>query len=176
MTLIGSVTVGTAAASVSFDNIPATYNQIVIVGTKLTCEDFAQRSLHIRFNNSSSNEYAYSFFGIGTTTSISVSRSTAFTSQIFVSNVLGANTEEAEGWFYGTVVSYTGSDHKLLKLDSARYTGSGTAYTGRMETLRTGWGSWNGTASISRIDFVSASGTAAGEGIGVGSEFYVYGI
>ena len=57
--LIASTTVGTATATVDFTSIPATFTDLVLVGSPTTTLD--GRDLRIRFNSDTGTNYSYTY-------------------------------------------------------------------------------------------------------------------
>lgn len=137
--VIAETELGSAASTITFSSIPATYrNLLLVVHSKGATSD--TDALLVRFNNDSGGNYSYqklSVVGAGA----SGARSTAQTS---------------------ISLSYAGGDHEIwipayrqtTHIKSMRSTGG---YRNTTPELQEAWGVWNSTAAITRIDLICGS-------------------
>jgi hypothetical protein len=158
---IATTTLGTAAATITFSSIPATYTDLRLV--------FVERStantpdLRLRFNNDTATNYSNTgLFGDGSTANSY--RQTSFSSIILefgsvtVTNATTPTLREVD------VFSYAGSTNKTaLVKTSGDLNGSGG--TGVAVGL------WRNTAAINRIDLSLTSDSFA-----IGTTATLYGI
>jgi hypothetical protein len=138
---IATTTLGSAAASITFSSIPATYTdlRVVIVGNT---SNSTQAQSWLRFNSDSTNLYSSTWiYGDGSTAgSIRVSSQTQMRGQI----LNGGSTAMGLGIY--DIFSYAGSTNKTVLTDvSADANGSG-----RVDRMV---GLWRSTSAINAIEF-----------------------
>jgi hypothetical protein len=141
---IATTTLGTAAASITFSSIPATYTdlRLVLVGKSSTAQYF-----RVRFNSDTATNYSHTMLGGDGATAISV-RATS--------------TTGIELYGYGDQPS---SQFSLTTLDIFSYAGSTnktTLATLQSDTNGAGWvqrivGLWRNTAAITSVTLVMNS-------------------
>jgi hypothetical protein len=144
---IATTTLGSAAATITFSSIPATYTdlRVVGVGTFSTSGDFAG----LRFNlDAGSNYSATQLQGNGTAAS-----STRWTSQdnIYLSDLTGSSSTTIPQLIEIDVFSYAGSTNKTALVSCAGdRNGSGVVirYVGL----------WRNTAAITSVRLMMPSG------------------
>jgi len=163
-TLINSNVLTSAAASVTFSAIPATYTDLVLKWSARESAASTERDLTVRFNNDSSTLYSNRWIG-GDGSSASSSNVSTFANFFLGSYTPGANATSntfSNGELY--LPSYTVSQNKPVSFFNALETNSATAW------LRADAGLYRSTTAISRIDFIAVSNFVSG------SSFYLYGI
>ena len=159
-TLISSITVGAAVASVEFTSIPSTYTDVVVVGSCRLARATNGGQLNVNFNGSSANLSGKDLYGNGSTTSSNSSGSE-------VALVPGANTTASTfSNFQLYVPNYAGSTNKSWSSDFTSENNATAGYDGFVAGL------WSSTAAINAIKFLD---NGAGN-IDVNSTFYLYGV
>ena len=154
---IATTTLGSAAASISFTSIPATFTdlRIVYVGAG-TWTDYPA----MRFNSDSSSNYSWTYVsGNG-----SAAQSGRFTNQTEFYPNIGAVSPELITY---DIFSYAGSTYKTtLWNEVADKNGSGT--------ISPKVGLWRSTSAITRIDILGLYGSS--NLLGAGTTATLYGI
>lgn len=159
---IATTTLGSAAATITFSSIPATYTdlRLVIIGTATTNGDYAQ----LRFNSDTATNYASAKL-IGNGTTASSGGNYAVTGMDFwgFSGTTGiSNTIPSMGT--ADIFSYAGFTNKTVLMSNAiDKNGSGAV------SRQTGM--WRGTSQINTIDIVNRLSTFA-----AGTTATLYGI
>jgi hypothetical protein len=153
---IATTTLGTAASTITFSSIPATYTdlRLVFVGTSATSTNFT-----VRFNNDSGTNYSWTYLsGTG-----AAAQAGSFTSQTeFYPNVSVQTTPQMHTV---DVFSYAGSTNKTaLSEEIADKNGSGRV--SRFAIL------WRNTAAINRIDIIALYGSTNTYAIGTTATLY----
>jgi hypothetical protein len=150
----------TAAASVEFTSIPATYTDlIVLVSCRLT-RSVNGGQLNVNFNSSSSDLTGRYIYTNG-------SSITNGTNAGLVALVPGSTTTaNTFSNFQLYVPNYAGSNNKSWTSDFGSENNSTTGFTGMVAGL------WSQTAAITAIKFVDSG---AGN-LEIDSSFYLYGI
>lgn len=162
---IASATGTGSAATITFDNIPGTYQHLQIRWNGRTALADTRQELQLRFNNSSTAVYDYhGLYGDGASVDASAERSVGgsfglvgwTTAANAASNIMGVGLIDIHDYASTTknttVRSYSGHD----------LNGSG-----RVILVSTGW---RNTAAITRIDLI------AGNNFTTNSTFSLYGI
>jgi hypothetical protein len=154
-TPLATVTLGSAAASVTFSSIPATYRDLILVTDTLASSN--SLVLRLRFNADSGSNYSRVFmYGdgasaiSGTSTDSAANLSNVFTSDRSITKV--------------QIMDYSATDkHKtlLVRWDTARTGGFALAQATR----------WANTAAITSIEVLQDSGT-----ISAASRIDLYGV
>ena len=155
MTLIQE-TVANADSSISFTSIAGTYKQLYLQWSGLYCSTNAT-TFNVRFNNSSSSEYAYQTFGAYNTTV----RNLQGTSTVFYFPI-GAMGEACDLTnLYERSAGYILIDNYASSTKTKFATGFRTQYfnAGLGEQLRD-WSNvvWNNTNAITSVDIVRTAG------------------
>lgn len=154
-TPIASITLGAAVASVSFDNIPQTYTDLILVynGTS------AVTNLPIRFNSDTGSNYSYTrFFGDGSAGSSD--RESNITYGVYA---IGSSAETIATIH---INNYSNTTTNKTLLGRGSYITSG--YVSMFASL------WRSTAAITSITLGGNTGFSTN--FSVGSTFNLYGI
>ena len=139
---IASTTLGSAATTITFSSIPATYTdlRVVWVGTTSSAADIT-----LRYNNDSASNYSQTYLD-GTGTSAISGRLTSQTSIYLFPN--GGTSTTIPSLYAFDVFSYAGSTYKtMLQESSGDKNGSGG--------VDRSVGLWRSTSAITRIDLLS---------------------
>jgi hypothetical protein len=153
-TPLANVTLGTAAASVTFSSIPATYRDlIVVVAPIMTTNDVG---FNIRFNSDTGANYSYVLArGLANVTPV---QSQSYSSQ---TEIFGAGFSLGQGTSSPTtvllnVMDYSATDkHKTILNRFGTRRDNGDSEVGMLA------GRWSNTAAISTILLVTGSSTFA---------------
>ena len=157
---ISSITVGTAVASVEFTSIPATFTDVLVLGSCRLVRATNGGALNVNFNGSSANLSGKDLWGNGSTTSSNSSGAQ-------VALIPGANTSASVfSNFQLYVPNYAGSANKSWSSDFTSENNATAGYDGFVAGL------WSSTAAITAIKFLD---NGAGN-IDVNSTFYLYGV
>ena len=158
--LITTITVGTAVASVEFTSIPATFTDVLVLGSCRLTRATNGGQLNVNFNGSSANFTGIDLWGNGSTVSTNSSGAE-------VALVPGANTTASTfSNFQLYVPNYAGSTNKSFSSDFVSENNATAGYDGFVAGL------WSQTAAITAIKFLD-------NGVGnidVNSTFYLYGV
>lgn len=159
-TLISTITVSSAVASVEFSSIPSTYTDVLVVGSCRLARATNGGALNVNFNGVSTNLTEKNMWGTGS--------ATASGSDVgLVALVPGANTTaNTFSNFQLYVSNYAGSANKSWSSDFVSENNATAGYDGLINGL------WSSTAAINAIKFLD---NGAGN-IDVNSTFYLYGI
>jgi hypothetical protein len=150
-TQIGSaVVVGSGgASSIDFTSIPATYTDLVIVGSlRCTASGGSSEIVLIQFNGSSANLSDRMIYGTGTAVA-SINSSTQVRGWINA-NVATANTFGSIAYY---IPNYAGSTYKSISIDSTGEVND----PANISALTAGL--WSNTAAITSFTLVPAGGT-----------------
>ena len=159
MKLIAKQTLGSSAATVTFDSIPGTgYTDLVFYITAR--RDAAATDLLLLFNTSGGTYTTRLLYGTG---SSALSATPARNCGIVCANTDTANTF-ASNWVY--IPNYAGSTAKSWSSEGATENNGTTAY------ITASAGVWDQTAAITKVDFTNNGG---GNFVS-GSSFFLYGI
>jgi len=145
---IATTTLSSAASSVTFSSIPATYTDLVLVVTGLFTSSGGNS--RIRFNGDTGTNYSNTRLQ-GDGTSASSNRST---SQAFLRLDYDGNSSTVPNMTRTNIFSYAGSTNKTCLIESSEdKNGSGS-------TVRT-VGLWRDTSAITSIEVLMSSSTFA---------------
>jgi len=164
---ISTQTIGTAVATVTFDSIPQTYTDLVLVSSTYYSASVAMR---VRFNNDSATNYGYTVLGGSNAAPGNGSYSARDTNSSSI-NLLAyyAGTNSNANIFAPTVatfMNYSNSTTYKTLLSRSYAQDNGTGKDAELFA-----GVWRSTAAITRVDLLTSSGNFA-----VGSTFTLYGI
>lgn len=151
---ISTIDVTTSPTSVTFSNIPATYTDLILVGSVKV----QGLSLFIRFNSDSGSNYSYAELR-GATSTVSSTKSTGSTWGRFL-----YGNEEEFSLAISHIFDYAGSNFKTLVGSSYNNKGSAGAVAKHIST-------WRSTSAITSLSL--HAGTT---GIILGGTITLYGI
>ena len=157
---IATTTLGSAAASIDFTSIAATYTdlRIVLVATS----SVNGRNLYLRFNSDSATNYSNTYLvGTGATT---VSGTTTSAAQINCTLGTVAISSTVPHLFAIDVFSYAGSTNKTALISTSQDR-SGTGSVGNVVGL------WRSTSAITAVNLLPQSDNFA-----IGTTATLYGI
>lgn len=166
MKLIAKQTLGSATATVTFDSIPGTYTDLILVcSTRSARGTFYADDVRLRFNNNSTGYSDRVLQGNASqATSYANSSAAQITAGYSTTSVSTANTFASTNIY---VPNYAGSTNKSTSSESVVEHNSGTAN----ETyIIASAGLWANTAAVTRIDLFGVANFAAS------SSFFLYGI
>lgn len=167
MKLIGSQTLGSSTSSVSFSSIPATFTDLLLIGSARS--DRASNvvdDVYFQFNSDAgSNMTSRTLTGNGATAS---SSSTSAAQKLAASSLATAATATASTFasWEMYVPNYAGSTNKSFSITNGHETNATTAYITAIAGL------WSQTAAITTIAISPVNGT----NFVSGSSFFLYGI
>jgi len=157
--LIASQTLGSAAASITFSSIAASWTdlRIVLVGQHAT----SSVNLFMRYNSDTATNYSVTYlYGDGSSATSATS-----TSQTYLLMTAGGNlTSTVPELFTVDIFSYNGSTYKTCLMTSSEDR-NGTGYVERFVGL------WRSTSAITSVTFALSSGNFA-----IGTTANLYGI
>lgn len=156
---IATTTLGTAASSITFSSIAASWTDLKLV---FVVQNSVSNTLNLRLNNDSSSAYSYTQLG-GDGSSIYSARSNN-QNQIQIGYGSGMPTSPNWGLYSFNIFSYTGSVNKTI------YTEMSVDKNGSGETNRN-VGVWLSTSTVNRIDLLANAGSFA-----IGTTATLYGI
>jgi hypothetical protein len=162
--LIAKATLGSAASTIDFDNIPGTYTDLLFTLSARSPDGTTNRRILGSFNNSSANFTLRLIYSEGVNV-YSGTRDSYGDNQLgyIPGGTTAANTF---GVFDLYIPNYTGSTNKSMSVTAVSEDNATTAFT----TLTAGL--WSQTAAITRVTFsVSNASTFA-----TGTTAYLYGI
>ena len=136
--LIATTTVSTAtAANITFSNIPATYDDLVILASLRSTRTGNPADIRAQFNGSTTNETARRLFGDG-------ANAYSDTSLASLGNAAGqtANTFSSHHFY---IPNYRLSNNKSFLLDSVTENNGTTAYAAMSAYL------WSDTSTITSV-------------------------
>jgi hypothetical protein len=155
---IASTTLGSNTATVTFDNIPGTYTDLILVG-RFGIQSGNQTELYVRFNSDSGSNYSHTaLFGGGS--SAASNRASSASLGILVST----SDSSAVSTFSAQVMSYPNTNVNKTVL---------SAYAAPGRDVGRTVGLWRSTSAITRIDI---SRNASSNDVVSGSTFALYGI
>ena len=147
---IATTTLGSAASTITFNSIPATYTNLRLV---LVCKMTANAGVYVRFNNDNTSTYSWvGLYGDGTSAASYRATDTAgfaFGPAAFRSNEWGMGTFD--------VFSYTGSTYKTSLVNQSNDS-NGAGYSSSIVSL------WPITSAITRIDLINQAATTFAAG------------
>lgn len=157
--LISSTTLGSAASSVTFSSIPATYTDLILISVA-TNTNSNGTGLGIRFNSDTATNYSKLYlYGDGTS---AVSGRNANQTSISISN-MDVTTAE-----FGTAVTHIQNYSNSTTYKTLLSRGGATT-SGNLVIFYTG--TWRSTAAISTITLLPDAGN-----LNANSTFTLYGI
>ena len=157
---IASQTLGSATATITFDNIGATWTDLVLVtDSKRSVGTTGGADFAIRFNNDSGGNYSATYVQ-GNGSSASSGRASSQTSMLYFA------TAETSATGNGVSITHICSYANTNVFKTVLSAGSAP-----MEFVRRHVGLWRSTAAVTRVDAVSLSGDFKS-----GSTFALYGI
>jgi hypothetical protein len=159
---IASITLVSAAASVTFSGLPQTYTDLVVVAQFGGAT--AGSTLRVRFNGDSGSNYSYTYLG-GNGTSASSSRLSSQTSGSIGFNVAGAATG-TENVVVAHIMSYANTNVFKTVL------GAGAAASREADRVVSLWRSTNAITSIT----MSLGASFPTHNLVAGSTFDLYGL
>jgi hypothetical protein len=158
MRLIASQTLGSAAASVTFSNIPQGYSALLLKGS---VRNAAASTIQLRFNGDTGSNYSVlilqgsgSAASSGTLTSLSIWRVP-----------IDSETADTFGSGEALIPNYSGSTQKSVSAVGVAEANIAGAW------MRVAAGLWTGTAAITSVEARPGSGD-----ISAGSSFQLYGL
>jgi hypothetical protein len=158
-TPLATVTLGTAASSVTFSSIPATYRDLIII-TNQTMVSGSGYDTSLRFNADSGSNYS-NVYVLGTgSTSISGVQSLTFADCGFMNSFVSNQFNRIIN-----IMDYSATDKHKTLISRASNPGSGeqvAMYSNR----------WANTAAITSVQVFSG----AGNSYAIGSTFSLYGV
>jgi hypothetical protein len=156
-TPLATVTLGSAASSVTFSSIPATYRDLILVTDVIAG---ANQGASVRYNSDSGSNYS---------TLVMRGYATTVESASTTDNVLYI-TYSAVGsgkkcFTTLSVMDYSATDKHKTGLHRSNYEGTSTTFAEAMATR------WANTAAITSLQFFASTGNFA-----IGSTFNLYGV
>jgi hypothetical protein len=169
--LIASTTLGSAAATVTFSNIPSTFKHLRIVAHAKASPNTAHEDILLRFNNDATAQYAFINItadnGGGSVGLLTGNTQTSMPIMRMASSNLNA---AIFGGGFCDVLNYAST----LAANKIAFSYSGSGDYGTVGQLRIRQGSWCPTsftpAAVNRVDLISGSGNFV-----TGSRFEIYG-
>ena len=141
--VIASTTLGSAATTIDFTSIPATYTDLKLV---FVCTTSAPTNARFRFNSDTGSNYSYTALGgDGSTASSFGSAGTSFYFTAF-----GTTSTTIPHFYSVDVFSYAGSTNKTLLL-SETSDDNGSGSTARSVQL------WRNTSAVTSINIFGAT-------------------
>jgi hypothetical protein len=156
-TLIASNTLGSAAASVTFSSIPATYTDLVLVSN--VSGSGGNANLRITFNSDTGTNYSTTALSGDGTTAVS-NRSTSQTAMLVVQT--GASLNGAWTTYISHFMDY--SNTTTYKTALSRFVAAGSETTANVHL-------WRSTSAVTSITVATSTNNYAS-----GSTFKLYGI
>jgi hypothetical protein len=163
LTLIESVVVSPAAASVTFSAIPQTYKHLKVFVSARSAAGAAYDAGYVRFNGDAGTNYLYGAHQGGSAHTVSIASSQT-QAAIFAATGNGS-TADLFGGSEITLYDYTGANKKTVM--ALKWESHTTSEAYLYETLVT----WADTSAITSILF-----WAAGGNLGAGCRFDLYGV
>jgi hypothetical protein len=164
--LISSQTLSSSTLSFSFNSIPTTFTDLLIVGSVRVDESsFTNEQIRIRFNGVSTSSYSHTFLRGDGSGMASANGSSQTSGYVGLMNT-NATTSGAFSSFNIYIPSYLSSISKQTSTFAAMENDASTAYTTMFSNLAAI------TAPITSITFT----TANAKNFVSGTSFYLYGI
>lgn len=165
MKLIAKQTLTASAASVTFDNIPGTYIDLIAIASARTNSNYAADTgqLHMSINGVTTNRTWRRLYGANT------AGSDNSTSALI--GAVGGGTSTTASTFGNTEIyipNYTGSTNKSFSVTSVSENNSSTVW--EIDAIA---GLWSSTAAITSLSFYLISGQGD---LASGSSFFLYGL
>jgi hypothetical protein len=166
--LISSNVLTSAAASVTFSSIPATYTDLVLrIGARASAASIYPDGLQTTFNGSSAANYSQTFLYADAATPSSSGYSNQTLMNILASVNGGTSTSNTFSNIEIYIPNYAGSTNKNLNTSVVAETNSASNLVWNIGSYA---GLWSNTSAISSIAF------NCGSNLETGSSFYLYGI
>lgn len=163
MKLIGSVTLGADAATVTFSSIPGGFSDLLCLATARSDAASNTNSTFVRFNGAANDtNHTYRLLQGNGATASSSSGNGCFVMEVPSSGLTASTFSNGEIY----IPNYAGSANKSLSATYAQETNATTAYIGAVAGL------WSSTAAITDIEW-RINGTVKFKS---GSSFYLYAI
>jgi len=154
---IATQTLGSAAGTVTFSSIPATYTDLVVVSNYQTNAG-AVTTLQMKFNSDTTANYSYTrFYGDGS--------SGASSRAVRTDNIAGIGIIDSSAYMTNIAQINNYTNTNTLKTTLSRTNSSGT-YLGAYMMM------WNSTTAITSL----ALNILSGSSFSTGSTFTLYGI
>jgi hypothetical protein len=160
-TLIAHQELSGGQTSIEFASIPATFTDLILVGSLRITADFVGRDLNILFNGLSTNHSSRTLFGSGNARGSFTSTSNLL---IQATNAVQATTNTFSN-FQLYIPNYRIANAKNFSLTSVNENNATEAY----QILQAG--AWNSTSAITSITLTPPAGTFV-----LGSSVTLYGI
>jgi hypothetical protein len=157
-TPIASITLGAAAASITFSSIPGTYTDLVMVAQCISTSSGTSSSIGVQFNNDTATNYSRTLLYGDGSTAASTRDSSAIASNILYYE---GNTNFAPNIL--NIMNYANTTTNKTFIARANFAGS---------TVRLGVGLWRSTAAITSITILPSGASSFASG----STFNLYGI
>lgn len=154
---IATTTLATAASSVTFSSIPATFTHLHIRGFGKYSETGQDRSaIHFRYNSDAGSNYNFHTF-LGTGSNITGDQNTSqtrgrFSSVVFPSS--NANFTSIFGSFVADIVDYADTTKYKTSIGTGGYASNGAS----LANVQMSGSTWMSTAAISSITITPDSG------------------
>ena len=171
-TLIASNTLSSAAASVTFSSIPATYTDLIVRCTvRSTRASTATDSIRVRLNSATTSYSARTLRGWTDGTTIQLQSSTGNSAYITTYSPIASSTASTFSSTELYIPNYAGSTNKPLSVFSVSEDNTTTTPANAWQVYADA-SLWSNTAAITSIEFTSANSA----NIDSGSSFFLYGI
>lgn len=164
--LIENQTLGANAATIDFQNIPATYNHLHVIGFLRGVQAADSVELRVRMNNDSGNNYDDQYVA-GANATLTGSARTGESSALLGEIVAGNGNAGHGSPFMADIPQYAGTTfEKMVLTEFGRMVADAAAGFNRGMSL----GRWRNTAAITRITFLLSAGNFL-----AGSQLSLYG-
>ena len=154
---LATITLSSAANSVIFSSIPATYKDLILVATGSTASN---QDISIRLNNDSGNNYSFVYMG-GSGSGSGISGSSSAENKVVLDAYFWRSSEISS--VVAQIMDYSATDKHKTVLSRNNVAGGGVdAFANR----------WANTATVNQVRFF----TFQGGNFNVGTTFSLYGI
>ena len=162
---IATVTLGSAAATISFTSIPSTYTHLQVRGIGRASNATTDENLVIQFNSDTTTNYSlHNVYGTGAATGVNAS--TSFTASYFARVSGASSTAGIYGVAAADIFDYASVDKYKTILSSSGHDQNGSGYVTLMS------GNWRSTSAVTTLTIKNDSGS----NIAAGSTFALYGV
>jgi hypothetical protein len=161
-TLISSNTLSTAALSVTFSSIPATYTDLVLRISARTVNTTPSRTTRLRLNGLSTTIYSYTLIDGDGSSATSTRASSTTESPVLVNGNTSTASTFSNTEIY--IPNYAGTTQKPISTAYAAENNATAAALGAVASLV------NLTSAVTSLEISNSSNFS------VGSSFYLYGI
>jgi len=162
-TLIGSTTLSTASATVTFSSIPATYTDLLLVLGDLKAS-VSSNTICVRYNSDSATNYSYTIL-TGTGSAVQSARGTSQTYSFFGGYNVGVD-QTYPSVMVGHIMDYANTT--TFKTGLSRYGIERPGFNGETQAIVN---LWRSTAAINSVTVATYTGNWS-----IGSNFKLYGI